>query len=125
FDNGVRGMLDICMFAEATHNQEELSVVGDLGKIEALIPENILRTGRRGTHSIGEVHVTEVPTTSVGYEGLHHGSSYREHVSFRDAVQSDGESEVTLEDGLMSVAVGVAAQLSIDEARPVEMTELL
>ena len=41
-------LLDLCMFAEATHNQEELSVVGPLGKVEALIPEDIVRIGRRG-----------------------------------------------------------------------------
>jgi hypothetical protein len=32
---------------------------------------------------------------------------------------------VTLHDGLMAVAVGVAAHRSIDERRPVEMTEVL
>ena len=40
YPNNVRAMLDLCMFAEATRNQEELSVVGDAGKVEALIPQN-------------------------------------------------------------------------------------
>eukprot|EP01047_Picozoa_sp_COSAG01_P054449 COSAG01_NODE_5949_length_3939_cov_3.112500_6_plen_382_part_00 len=36
FDNrGPRMMLEICMFAEASKNQEEVSVVGDKGKLEA------------------------------------------------------------------------------------------
>lgn len=33
FDNGSRGMLDLCMFAEGTKNEQEISVVGDIGKV--------------------------------------------------------------------------------------------
>lgn len=34
FDNGSRGMLDLCMFAEGSKNEQEISVVGDTGKVE-------------------------------------------------------------------------------------------
>lgn len=33
FDNGSRGMLDLCMFAEGSKNEQEISVVGDTGKV--------------------------------------------------------------------------------------------
>lgn len=33
FDNGARGMLDLCMFAEGSRNEQEISVVGDIGKV--------------------------------------------------------------------------------------------
>lgn len=33
FKNGSRGMLDICMFAEGSKNEQEISVVGDMGKV--------------------------------------------------------------------------------------------
>lgn len=33
FDNGCRGMLDLCMFAEGGKNEQEISVVGDIGKV--------------------------------------------------------------------------------------------
>lgn len=33
FDNGCRGMLDLCMFAEGSKNEQEISVVGDTGKV--------------------------------------------------------------------------------------------
>lgn len=33
FDNGCRGMLDLCMFAEGSKNEQEISVVGDIGKV--------------------------------------------------------------------------------------------
>ncbi|XP_078440680.1 oxidoreductase family protein isoform X3 [Wolffia australiana] len=47
FENGVRGMLDLCMFAEGSKNEQEISVVGDTGKGEALVPEGIVRMGTR------------------------------------------------------------------------------
>ena len=125
FDDGGRGLLDLCMFAEATHNQEELSVVGALGKIEALVPDNIVKIGRRGTHYIGDVETHIVADKRVAYEGLHDGSSYLEHLRFRDAIRSGHAPEVTLQDGLLSVVIGVAAHRSIDEARPVQLAEFL
>lgn len=35
FENGCRGMLDLCMFAEGSKNEQEISVVGDIGKVNA------------------------------------------------------------------------------------------
>ena len=124
FDSGARAMLDLCMFAEATHNQEEIAVVGDAAKVEALIPENVLRVGRRGAHWIGSVDSQPVTDPAIAHEGLHHGSSYIEHLRFIDAVRSKREPEVTVADGLLSVAIGAAAHRSIDEGRPVELAEV-
>lgn len=121
YANGVRAMLDLCMFAEATHNQEEISVVGDAGKVEAALPENVLRTGRRGEHWIGGVEITAVHDPSIAYHGHHHGSSFVEHGRFCDATRNGTAPEVTLHDGLRSVAVGAAAHRSIDEGRPITL----
>uniref|UniRef100_A0A2P2KKG7 Oxidoreductase family protein n=1 Tax=Rhizophora mucronata TaxID=61149 RepID=A0A2P2KKG7_RHIMU len=33
FNNGTRGMLDLCMFAEGSKNEQEISVVGEIGKV--------------------------------------------------------------------------------------------
>jgi predicted dehydrogenase len=125
YPSGARALLDLCMFAEATHNQEELSVVGDRGKVEALIPENTIRIGRRGEHWIGGVESYQVHGDGIAHEGLHHGSSYLEHVRFLEAVRSGGAPEVTLDDGLWSVAAGVAAHRSIELDRPVGLDEVL
>jgi predicted dehydrogenase len=125
FDSGARGMLDLCMFAEATHNQEEISVVGEKGKLEALVPESVLRTGIRGKHWIGRVDEVPADNNDVRHVGYHHGASYVEHVRFRDAVVSGSRPESGPLDGLWSVAVGVAAQLSIEEQRPVDLAEII
>ncbi len=125
FENGVRANLDLCMFAEATRNQEEVVAVGDGGKIEALIPDNVVRIGRRGTHFIGTVEEHQTPPTGIPYLGHHHGSSWLEHRDFRDAIRAGRRAHVGLEEGLLSVAMGAAGHLSIDQQRPVPLSEVL
>ena len=124
FTSGARALLDLCMFADATRNQEELSVVGDSGKLEALIPDDVLRIGVRERDWIGNVEERQI-TSTAPVIGHHHGSSYIELERFRDAVLTSSPAECTLTDGLWSVAIGRAAHISIDEGRPVEMSELL
>lgn len=124
FPSGARALLDLCMFAEASEHQEELCVVGDAGKAEALVPPNLFRIGERHLGRPG-IRREEVSSRDVAFEGWHSGASYREHVALRDAVRHGARPAVGLEDGLWSVAVGVAAHRSIDEARPVRMDEVL
>ncbi|MDA8356335.1 MAG: Gfo/Idh/MocA family oxidoreductase [Actinomycetota bacterium] len=124
YEGSARASLDLCMFAEASRNQEELSVVGDLGKVEAFVPSGIVRTGQRARGPWGVTE--EVPTDDrIQHEGFHHGSSYLEHLDFLSAIRSGTPAQVSLADGLLSVAVGAAAQQSIAEHRAVEMSEVL
>lgn len=124
YAGGARALLDLCMFAEGSEHQEELSVVGDQGKVEAFLPSSRWRYGRREGGRDGVV--TEVVHDDrVAYEGFHHGSSYLEHLDFLAAVRAGSRPEVGLEHGLLSVAMGVAAHRSIDEGRAVELDEVL
>lgn len=125
YPSGRRAMLDLCMFAEATRHQEEISVVGNLGKAEAFLPEGVFRLGIRGEHWIGDVADQKVDDSHIAYQGLHHGASYLEHLDFIDAIAGRGEVPVTIDDGLWSVAMGVAAHRSIDEGRAVELSEIM
>lgn len=125
FESGARGMLDLCMFADATRNQEEFCVVGDRGKLEAFVPASQLRRGLRGQHRIGDVEEIPIPASDAGHLGFHHGSSFVEHRYFRDALIEGREALVDAEAGLWSVAVGVAAQRSIEEGRAVTLAEVL
>lgn len=124
YQRGARAMLDLCMFAEASRNEQEISVVGHLGKVEALVSEGIIRIGRR-SDGYGNVHTEPVADSDIRHVGMHHGASYLEHVAMRDAIISGSEPAVTLRDGLASVALGVAAHRSIDEGRFVELDEVL
>ena len=125
YANNVRAMLDLCMFAEATRNQEELSVVGDTGKVEAHIPDHTLRIGRRGEHYIGNVEEHTVHNDAIKVAGFHHGSSYLEHVDFVSAIKNNTPVKVDVLDGMWSVAIGEAAHRSIAERRPVDLAELI
>lgn len=125
YDNGVRGVLDLCMFAEATHEQEELVAVGDGGKIEAMLPSMTLRIGRRGQHFIGDVDTEHVHDDRIRFQGHHHGSSYLEHLDFIDTCKTGRPAAVSLEDGLRAVAVGVAAHRSISTGLPVAMADVM
>ncbi|MFM7878886.1 MAG: Gfo/Idh/MocA family protein [Acidimicrobiaceae bacterium] len=124
FANGVRGMLDLSMFAEGSRNEQEICVVGSAAKIEAMMPESIVRIGRRESGSAGVLEI-KVSQPSEVVPGFHGGASYLEHRAMQKAIRQGLESGVTLEDGLLSVAVGQAAHLSIDEKRIVSIDEIL
>ncbi len=124
YDGGTRALLDLCMFAEATTNMEELVAVGAEGKVEAFLPSSELRIGRRADGWFATRSET-VADDRIAYEGHHHGASYLEHLDFLDAVRTGSPPLVSLEDGLASVALGVAAHRSIDEGRPVTLAEVL
>jgi len=124
YDGGARAALDLCMFAEASTNEQELCVVGDEGKLESLVTEGVLRIGRRAD-GIGAVTQHDTHDRRVRFQGFHHGSSYLEHLDFLDAIRTGSAPKVTLTDGLWSVAVGEAAHRSIDGDRWVDVTELV
>ena len=132
YANGVRTMLDLCMFAEGGPNEQELVATATGGKVEAFVPSGEVRVGMRGgpTRSNGastsrEVRVIDASHDGrVNHVGFHHGASYLEHVDFAAAIRNGTSPLVTLEDGLWSVAVGVAAHRSIEQRRPVDLAEL-
>jgi predicted dehydrogenase len=124
YAGGARALLDLCMFAEASEHQEELSVVGPLGKVEAFLPSCEVRLGRRAEGRAG-VRSQVVHDERVAYEGFHHGSSYLEHLDLIDAIRRDAAPAVDLQAGLLSVAMGVAAHRSIDTGLPVLVDDVL
>lgn len=121
FANGVRGALDLSMFAEGGRFEQEITVVGDLGKLETTVPGDWVFVGRRdGT---GPVEIDAPTPADVPYPEFHGGSSYLEHVRFIECLQAGRPAEVTVDDGLWSVVMGAAAHRSIDEGRVVHIAE--
>jgi predicted dehydrogenase len=122
FDGGARALLDLCMFAEASQNQEEIAVTGDAGKVECRVPASEVVIGRRQPR---RVETVQVPVDEkLLAAGGHFGATYYEHLAFQRAVREGSPPEVSAEDGLRAVAMGVAAERSAAERRPVDMTEL-
>ena len=122
YEGGARALLDLCMFAEGSPNEQELAVTGEIAKVEAFVPESYIRISHREGRRSEAIPIHD---ERVAYEGLHEGSSYLEHLDFYDAIVNGTPPKVTLEEGLLSVAIGVAAHRSIDEGRPVLMSEVL
>jgi len=122
FEGGARAHLDLCMFAEGSRHQEEIAATGDAGKLECFLPESTLVIGRRHPRS---VETQQVPIDARVLEaGFHHGSTYFEHLAFQRAVREGLPPEVSARDGLLAVALGLAAERSASEHRPVELAEL-
>ena len=127
YDNGVIGGFSLCMFTPGT--REELVVCGDAGRVHAResarlgeANENRLEVWR-GENAASSVRAPEYPSyiTKAG----HHGSTFFEHLSFVDELSGGVVSGPNLADGLWSVAVGAAAQLSIERGAAVDVVEVL
>lgn len=136
YASGARASLDLCMFAENSTDNEHITVVGDEGKLESLIPSLVLRVGRREDWGKREVWgqasgtgrgvaTRRVWDTNIRYVGQHFGASWIEHQKFAQAVREGTPPEITLEEGLRSIATGLAAHRSIDTGLPVMMRDVL
>jgi len=124
FANGLRAMLELCMFAEGARYQEEISAVGPWGKIECHVPgPGRFWPDHLGAPPVPRVIVSprhpkgprelEVPVNpALLAAGDHNGSTYYQHRGFADVVLGLRQPEVTLKDGWWAVVIGMAAQQS-------------
>jgi predicted dehydrogenase len=127
FANGVRAMLDLCMFADGAEEQEEITAVGGEARLDVFIPSGeIVHSPRVGFMNPKRVdrRVVDVDETALK-AGSHHGSTFYQHQEFANAIRTGHPPLVSAHDGLMAVAMGAAAELSAREKRAVELTELL
>ena len=136
YPSGARASLDLCMFAENSVDNEAISVVGSEGKIESLIPSLTLRVGRREdwgkrevwgqTSGTGRgVATRRVWDTNIRYAGQHFGASWIEHQKFAKAIREGLPAEISLEEGLRSVATGMAAHRSLETGQPVLLSDVI
>lgn len=124
FESGMRAMLELCMFAEGSRYQEEISAVGAEGKIECFVPG----PGRFWPAHLGAAPVPKVivsPRHPAGpFEleipvdpallaaGDHNGSTFYQHQGFQRAAAGLQQPEVSFEDGWWAARMGQAAQQS-------------
>ncbi|MGR3198043.1 MAG: Gfo/Idh/MocA family oxidoreductase, partial [Paracoccus sp. (in: a-proteobacteria)] len=134
FANGVRAMLELCMFAEGARFQEEITAIGPKGKIEALVPGPTRFWPRElGQSPVAQVVVSprhpkgpqvhEIPVDPALLDaGDHNGSTFYQHQRFLELVRGERAApEVSVEDGKWAVRMGLAAQQSMIERRMVEL----
>jgi predicted dehydrogenase len=136
FESGMRAMLELCMFAEGSRYQEEISAVGAKGKIECLVPG----PGRFWPAHLGPAPVPKVivsprhPAGPVEMDipvdpallaaGDHNGSTFFQHQGFQRAATGKQDPEVSLTDGWWAVAMGMAAQESAMTGQAVDLRKV-
>ncbi|MDA0977705.1 MAG: Gfo/Idh/MocA family oxidoreductase [Proteobacteria bacterium] len=120
YDNGVRGCLDLCMYAEGSRNEQELQAVGSLAKLEVHIPENRLQLSPRQGDRIDRI-IPHDP--AIRFHGKEIAASYLELLDFIDAARTRRPPTVSAIDGFRSVAMGIAAQTAIATRTSVDIVQ--
>lgn len=147
FASGKRASLSLCMFCDGSYFQEEITVLGAKGKLECLVPgpdrlwaidtldDLGHSTGFTGKHRDSEIvfsprspkgpirEAVKVDT-SLQLAGDHQGSTFYQHQKFHEVLCGNGTVEVTIDDGLQAVLIGLAAEQSIREHRAIDITEI-
>jgi hypothetical protein len=72
----------------------------------------------------GPVGETVSVDTSLQLAGDHQGSTFYQHQKFYEVVRGNGAVEVTVNDGMQAVLIGLAAEQSIREHRMIEIATL-
>ena len=126
FENGVRAMLELCMYAEGSEFQEEITAVGPAGKIEVKVP-GPTRFWSDETRPPPVPKIIISPRDPAGPQeievpvdpdllavGDHNGATFYQHQLFAEVVRENSNPEVTISDGAIAVKMAMAAQLSAE-----------
>lgn len=134
FPGGARAMLELCMFAEGARFQEDVSAIGPAGKIETRVPgPTRFWPSNRGPAPVPELEISprrpigpilrDIPVDPVLLQaGDHNGATYYQHQKFAEVVAGRGTVEVTLQDGIRAVDLGLAAQQAAQEGRTLALS---
>lgn len=136
FANGKRASLDLNMFAEGSRYQEEICAIGPKAKLECFVPGpgRFWPTETLGAAPVPKLVISprdpkgpielDIPVDeTILAAGDHNGSTYYQHLGFFRAVTENGPVDVTVDDGLKAVILGLAAQESARTGRAVEIID--
>ena len=135
FASKQRAMLDLNMFADGSWYQESIAVIGSQAKVECKIPGP---TRFWPKESLGESptplltlsprdpkgpKTLEIPVDPKLLEaGDHNGSTFYQHERFAKVLRGEQSVEVSLQDGLKAVLIGLAAHRSIETGKAIDLT---
>jgi len=129
------GCLELCMYAEGSRHQEEITVTGTEGRLEAYLPENKVYSFRRPSHALWSDRSVPPPPASVEravydcsdvrgvhnitsdiptHGGYHYSSTAVEWHYLFGAIRTYEDTgawvpKVSLADGLHAVEIGLRA----------------
>ncbi|WP_306252987.1 Gfo/Idh/MocA family protein [Parvularcula sp. IMCC14364] len=119
FRGGARAILDLCMYAEGSEQQEVIHVVGAQGKLEVSIPGADVTWSPRDKSGPFVEHV-DTPEKAM-LAGQHHGATYFQLQAFHQAVTAGEPFPITVEDGIRSLEMGIAAHRSLATGQAVSL----
>ncbi|MBJ7550560.1 Gfo/Idh/MocA family protein [Marinomonas ostreistagni] len=136
FEDGQRACLDLNMFAEGSRYQEEICAIGPKAKLECFVPGpgRFWPTETLGAAPIPKVVLSprdpkgpiesDIPVDPALLDaGDHNGSTFYQHLGFFKAITENAPVDVTVEDGLKAVVIGLAAQHSAQTGQAVTITD--
>jgi predicted dehydrogenase len=133
FANGTRAMLELCMFAEGSEYQEIIHAIGPAGKLEVKLPGParlwsgdpdkipvpvLIKSPRQ---LCAPVHIPCPIDETILAAGDHNGATFHQHKRFLEVVRANGKTEVSLDDGIWAVRMGMAAQESARTGQAVRL----
>ncbi|MEN9855208.1 MAG: hypothetical protein RLZZ157_334 [Pseudomonadota bacterium] len=126
FANGARAMLDLCMFADGAEHQEDIAATGDKARLDCLIPPgDVVFSPRVGFRQPKQVSRQNIPVDPTALNaGSHFGATYYQQRAWLNAIQNGAPIQVTANDGLQAVRMGLAAEKSAKTGQAVEMSEI-
>ncbi|MBR7890189.1 Gfo/Idh/MocA family oxidoreductase [Marinomonas sp. A79] len=136
FANGQRANLDLNMFAEGSRYQEEICAIGPQAKLECFVPGpgRFWPEATLGAAPIPKVVLSprqpkgpieaDIPVDeNLLAAGDHNGSTYYQHLGFFNAITQGSSVDVSIEDGLRAVVIGLAAQHSAQTGQAVTLKD--
>jgi len=131
FDNGMRCSMDLCMFAEGSDPQEIITAVGNEGKLVVRLPgpDRFWPDTPPRHADMAYMPRKPVPVTTETIEvdekllaaGDHHGGTFYQHMKFANVIRTGAPVEVSVSDGAIAVAIGLAAEQSIKTGEAVKI----
>ncbi len=129
YENGVRAVFDLCMFAPLFF--EELVICGDGGRLRCYEQEDF--RSKESYESGFELYRGEhfpILKSSPAYQGIigtlgHSGADYFAKAAFINLINGDNQNAATVEEGYWSVVVGAAAEESLRTGAPVEVDKYI
>ncbi len=131
FANGIRAMLELCMFAEGSVWQEIIVATGDTGQVAAKVPAPKRFTPDNHNHVACVAIAKRATKTEITEEvaidqtvlaaGDHYGSCFFQHQHFLDMLSSQGAPEVSVDDGMAAVRIGDAAEQSAKSGQAIAL----
>lgn len=136
FESGQRASLDLNMFAEGSRYQEEICAIGPKAKLECFVPGpgRFWPTENLGAAPVPKVVLSprfpkgpieaDIPVDdTLLAAGDHNGSTFYQHLGFFKAITENAPIDVTIEDGLRAVVIGLAAHHSAKTGQSVTLSE--